>query len=102
MIGDSASAIKREVLQLINLQITRKMRSQNASPNPVWWWTRFGGWSALFVKDTQLPLKEHNSEHPFPVFNRLNAYQWLLYIPLHNLRHDQQIAEVKATPGYPS
>jgi hypothetical protein len=54
-----------------------------------------------FVQDTQLPLKEHNSEHPFAVFKTLNAYQWLLYIPLHNLRHDQQIAEVKATPGYP-
>ena len=48
-----------------------------------------------FVQDTRLPLKEHNSEQT------LNAYQWLLYIPLHNLRHDQQIAEVKATPGYP-
>jgi len=54
-----------------------------------------------FVQDTQLPLEEHNSEHPFPVFKTLNAYQWLLYIPLHNLRHNQQIAEVKATPGYP-
>jgi len=54
-----------------------------------------------FVQDTQLPLKEHTSEHPFPVFKTLNAYQWLLYISLHNLRHDQQIAEVKATPGYP-
>jgi len=54
-----------------------------------------------FVQDTQLPLKEHNSEHPFPVFKTLSTYQWLLYIPLHNLRHDQQIAEVKATPGYP-
>ena len=54
-----------------------------------------------FVQDTQLPLKEHNSDHPFPVFQTLNAYQWLLYIPLHNLRHDQQIAEVKARPGYP-
>ena len=39
--------------------------------------------------------------HPFPIFKVLNAYQWLLYIPLHNLRHDQQIAEVKRTPGYP-
>lgn len=54
-----------------------------------------------FVHDTQVPLKEHNSEHPFPVFKTLNAYEWLLYISLHNLRHDQQIAEVKATPGYP-
>jgi hypothetical protein len=23
----------------------------------------------------------------------LNAYQWLLYIPLHNARRNQQIAE---------
>jgi hypothetical protein len=54
-----------------------------------------------FAQETQVPLKEHTREHPFPVFKTLNAYQWLLYIPLHNLRHDQQIAEVKATPGYP-
>lgn len=54
-----------------------------------------------FAKTTQAPLKEHIFDHPFPVFNTLNAHQWLLLIPLHNLRHDQQIAEVKATPGYP-
>ena len=54
-----------------------------------------------FAQETEIPLKEHTWEHPFPIFNTLNAYQWLIYIPLHNLRHDQQIAEVKATPGYP-
>ena len=27
--------------------------------------------------------------------------QLLLYIPLRNLRHDQQIAEVKTAPDYP-
>ena len=54
-----------------------------------------------FAQETQAPLKEHTWEHPFPIFKTLNAYQWLIYIPLHNLRHDQQIAEVKATPGYP-
>jgi len=54
-----------------------------------------------FAETTQIPIKEYTTEHPFPVFNTLNAYQWLLYIPLHNERHDQQIAEVKATPGYP-
>ncbi len=43
-----------------------------------------------FAQETDAPLKEHTTEHPFPVFNTLNAYQWLLYIPLHNLRHDQQ------------
>lgn len=55
-----------------------------------------------FAQETQAPLKEHTTEHPFPVFNTLNAYQWLIYIPLHNLRHDQQIAEVKGSPGYPN
>jgi hypothetical protein len=54
-----------------------------------------------FAGETQTPLKEHTAEHPFPVFNTLNGYQWLLIIPLHTMRHDQQIAEVKATPGYP-
>jgi hypothetical protein len=55
-----------------------------------------------FVEQTQLPLKEHLAEHPFPIFNPLNAYQWVLYIPLHNMRHDKQIEEVKATPGFPA
>lgn len=54
-----------------------------------------------FAEETQIPLKEHTFDHPFPVFGTLNAYQWLIYIPLHNMRHDQQIAEVKASPGFP-
>ena len=54
-----------------------------------------------FASDTDLPIKEHTVVHPFPVFGTLNAYQWLIYVPLHTMRHDKQIAEVKATPGYP-
>ena len=54
-----------------------------------------------FAQETQAALKEHTAEHSFKVFNTLNAYQWLIYIPLHNLRHDQQIAEVQAMPDYP-
>ncbi len=54
-----------------------------------------------FAEETQVPLKEHTVDHPFPVFGTLNAYQWLIYIPLHNMRHNQQIAEVKASPGFP-
>ena len=54
-----------------------------------------------FAQGTDAPLKGYTTEHPFPIFNTLNAYQWLLYIPLHNMRHDQQIAEVKASAGYP-
>ena len=55
-----------------------------------------------FAEQTQVALKEHTSEHPFPVFGTLNAYQWLIYIPLHNMRHDKQIEEVKSTPGFPA
>ena len=54
-----------------------------------------------FAETTQLPLREHITKGPFPVFDPLNAYHFVLYIPLHNLRHNQQIAEVKASPGYP-
>src|SRR5690348_5125898 len=54
-----------------------------------------------FAEETDVPLKSHTFDHPFPVFGTLNAYQWLIYIPLHNMRHDQQIAEVKASAGYP-
>jgi hypothetical protein len=54
-----------------------------------------------FASDATVALKEHTVEHPFPVFGTLNAYQWLIYVPLHTERHDKQIAEVKATEGYP-
>jgi len=53
------------------------------------------------LNDPDAPLKNHTSEHPFPVFGTLNAYQWLIYIPLHNVRHNQQIAEVRNSPGFP-
>lgn len=59
------------------------------------------GKTLQFATDTTLALKGYTSEHPFPIFNTLSAYQWLLYIPLHNMRHDKQIEEVKATPGFP-
>jgi hypothetical protein len=54
-----------------------------------------------FAAETALPLKQHTVDHPFPVFGTLNAYQWLIYVPLHTMRHGKQIAEVKATAGYP-
>jgi DinB family protein len=54
-----------------------------------------------FAETTQAPMKQHTADNPFPIFGTLNAYQWLMYIPLHNARHDQQIAEVKAHPGFP-
>jgi hypothetical protein len=54
-----------------------------------------------FASETQAALKEHTVVHPFPVFGTLNAYQWLIYAPLHTMRHDKQVAEVKGTSGYP-
>ncbi len=57
---------------------------------------------AQFARETQIALKEHTLAHPFPIFGVLHAYQWLLYVPLHTMRHTQQIAEMKAAAGYPS
>ncbi|HET9529973.1 MAG TPA: DinB family protein, partial [Blastocatellia bacterium] len=54
-----------------------------------------------FAEKTDKPLKAHTIDHPFQVFNTLNAYDWLIYIPLHTVRHNKQIAEVKASAGYP-
>lgn len=54
-----------------------------------------------FAEETELPLKAHTLDHPFPIFGTLNAYQWLIYIPLHNIRHNKQIAEVMASPNFP-
>ncbi|HEU4390928.1 MAG TPA: DinB family protein [Blastocatellia bacterium] len=54
-----------------------------------------------FAETTDLALKSYTLDHPFPAFGTLNAYQWLIYIPLHNMRHNKQISEVKANPGFP-
>ena len=54
-----------------------------------------------FAEETQAPLKMHTAEHPLPIFGTLNAYQWLLYIPLHGLRHTRQIEEGKSGSGFP-
>jgi len=59
------------------------------------------GKTLKFAEETQLPLKSFTLDHPFPIFGTLNAYQWLIYVPLHNMRHNQQIAEVKADPNFP-
>ncbi len=44
-------------------------------------------------------LKEHTRDNPF--FGTLNAYHWLIYAPMHTLRHVKQMLEVKGTAGYP-
>lgn len=52
-----------------------------------------------FTKETNAPLKEHIIDNPF--FGPLNGYHWLIYGPLHTMRHIKQIAEVKATARFP-
>lgn len=44
-------------------------------------------------------LREHAAPHF--VFKELDAYQWLLYLSGHTMRHTAQIREVKATPDFP-
>ncbi len=44
-----------------------------------------------FVSSVDQPIKQHLGPHPF--FGLLNGYQWLVSIPLHNLRHNLQIVE---------
>ena len=57
--------------------------------------------SLAFAETTAEPLRAHTLDHHRPVYGALNAYQWLLYIPLHNQRHIAQIREIKAASGYP-
>ncbi|MFN0120828.1 MAG: DinB family protein [Blastocatellia bacterium] len=52
-----------------------------------------------FSNDTQLPLKGIVNTGPF--FTGMSAYQVMLAIPLHNMRHNLQIAEVKANANFP-
>ena len=58
--------------------------------------------SLAFAETTADPLRAHTLDHHRPAFGTLDAYQWLLYIPLHNQRHIQQIEEIKAATGYPT
>jgi uncharacterized damage-inducible protein DinB len=57
--------------------------------------------SMKFIETTEASFKDHTVDHPFPIFGTLNAYQWFLYIPQHNFRHNKQIVEVKSHPRFP-
>lgn len=54
------------------------------------------------VDSLDRPIKEYTEEHPFPIFGTLSAYDWLLYVPLHTIRHSKQIVEVQESPDYPA
>ncbi len=53
-----------------------------------------------FALETGKPLKAHTADHRRPVYGTLNAYQWLLFIAYHTLRHVEQIADVTSAPGF--
>jgi hypothetical protein len=52
-----------------------------------------------FVETTPEDLRGHSVPHP--VFQSLDAYQWILLIAGHSHRHILQIREVKADPRFP-
>jgi DinB superfamily len=54
-----------------------------------------------YIETMPREIKNHTVRHPFPIFNWLNAHDWLLYLPLHTERHCKQIIEVQADPRYP-
>ncbi len=54
-----------------------------------------------YIETMPREIKNHTVKHPFPIFNWLNAHDWLLYLPLHTERHCKQIIEVQADPRYP-
>lgn len=51
-----------------------------------------------FVQSTP-DLREHVSDSP--IGQKLDAYEWLLFIGAHSERHTKQIQEVKSNPGFP-
>ena len=57
--------------------------------------------SLKFARESNADMKSHTLDHPFPIFGTLNAYQWFIYIPMHNLRHNKQVAEIKANANFP-
>jgi uncharacterized damage-inducible protein DinB len=52
-----------------------------------------------YVETTPDDLRAHFAPHP--VFQSLDAYQWILLIAGHTQRHVEQILEVKADPRFP-
>jgi uncharacterized damage-inducible protein DinB len=82
---DAPAAIKPRQA-MTRLQLMARFKEQRAR-------------ALAYVQETEAPLKAHTAANPF--FGPLNAHQWLLYIPLHHLRHNLQIAEVKTSSSYP-
>jgi hypothetical protein len=56
--------------------------------------------TTTYARTTTDDLRGHGGPHP--VFKMLDGYQWLLLLSGHSARHTAQIAEVKASDGYPA
>ena len=56
--------------------------------------------SLQFALETGKPLKAHTADHRRPVYGTLNAYQWLLFIAYHTLRHVEQMIAVTRAAGF--
>lgn len=54
-----------------------------------------------YVETLDRPVKNQIQLHPFPIFGELSAHDWLIYVPLHTIRHSRQIIEVKEDANYP-
>jgi hypothetical protein len=98
--------LDQKVLQMIT---DRSFKAQ--APEPVVPASKFGSPQATLehfkqsrqktaaLAATRDDLRERASEHP--AFKELDAYQWLLFLSGHTLRHTAQIQEVKDSPGFP-
>lgn len=103
---DARKPLDQKVLQMIT---DRSFKAQ--APEPLQPTSRFGSpqgavdhFKESRAKTTALAkgrndLRERAAEHP--AFKELDAYQWLLFLSGHTLRHTAQIKEVKASAGYP-
>ena len=52
-----------------------------------------------WVETTTADLRDHVA--PYPSLGNLDAYQWLLVMSGHTIRHTEQIKEIKANPNFP-
>jgi hypothetical protein len=51
------------------------------------------------IVSSAVGLRQHVFAHP--VLGTMDGYQWILVVAAHNERHNQQILEVEADPGFP-
>jgi hypothetical protein len=55
-----------------------------------------------FVETMRRDIKDRTMESTVPLFDTMNAYDWLNLQALHIVRHTKQIVEVQEDPGYPT